>query len=201
MFGTKESNSPNSSQMSSPTVSTATNRVSWVYRNSAHHVQISIRLPPPVRGNSFRTCPAVAMLWSSPSALGNMSVCATGTASPLWSSGRARQSPPPLRALRRFLPREPELTNLNRREGVESVIEAAESRLPLATAMDVLPVVHLFLGLSVTADGFSIHIRRESHDKGVAKPPQFRPSARHVEHCGRRRSHCSPDNAQVWQSV
>ena len=159
-------------------------------------------LPPPVSCKPSPDCPSLALPWSSPAPLGNISFDVSYTVSPLWSGNWVRPLPAVrVRPLRRFLSLEPALTNRNRRGNAGSAIDGTELGLLLTAAASVLLLVHSIPGLSVSVDEFSIHIRRESHDKGVAKPPHFRPCARHVEHCGRRRSHWSPDNAQVWQSV
>lgn len=60
------------------------------------------------------------------------------------------------------------------------------------------------LGMSLevpATEGLSGHIRLGSHERGIAKLPYLRPRPRHVEHRGRRRSHFSLKEAQVWQSV
>ena len=44
-------------------------------------------------------------------------------------------------------------------------------------------------------------MRLLSHESGVANPPHLIPRSRHVEHCGRRRSHVRAADTQVWQSV
>lgn len=156
MFGTKESNNPNSSQISSPTVSG--NRVSRVL--SSHTVitscascQMSISLPPPDSCKASPVCPSLALPWSSPAPLGNIPVGVNDTVSPLWSGSWGRPLPAVrVRPFRRFLSLEPALTNRNRLGNAESAIEAAESRLSLTAAVRVVLLAHSFPGLSVSVD-------------------------------------------------